>query len=155
MLAQDIFNHVVARAEATLAARTPEPPSPPPVERCEQHVQLDKFFSTKRFCEHHDAAIELVSILTGYKPQPVKKIEVVPFSILYCKSINECWIVIFNGAGFCRLELSTLHVDNNCETIPLLQQARSYLEWFKKTDPVEFLAWCRKHLDRTTWIYDL
>lgn len=148
-----IIAEIVRRAEALIAV-LPVETSPPLDTRTDQQRSLDRFFSKKRFCEHHDAAVELVGILTGHTPVGQQKVEVPPFTILYCTTNKRPWILLHDNKGFPGLDTHFFN-QAGCERMATKQEAQAFLDEFKKVNPDEFYKWCITKLDATRWMVEL
>ena len=152
-VAKSIHATILSRATA-LIPKLPVALAPPT--RSERDAALDRLFARTSFGCNTDKVIELVSLVTDYKPVPPAKVAGEPFTVLYCQSNGVFWVVLFESHGFATLKDGTYHVDAGCERLATQEEARKFLAGFADVDPEKFLAWVSSKFSQgTKWIVDL
>lgn len=155
IIASTIHSAIVQRARDLLTKRRiNEPAAKKP--KTEQQQALDEFFSTKRFCEHHESARELVTIIFGYRPSPPDESSPEPFSIQFCRHNKCCWILLDGTYGFRLLDNGKYTRQVACETVPSIDEAVDYVDKsFATMDPEKFMSWCKGNMPDMKWVLEL
>jgi hypothetical protein len=155
IIAESVHKTIVQRACDLLnKRRTSEPVVEKP--KTEQQKALDEFFSTKRFCEHHESARELVTLMLGYRPTPPDESSSELFSIQFCRHNKCCWILLDGTYGFRSLDNGKYTRQVACETVPSIDEAVDYLDKvFAPLDPEKFLSWCKRNMPDAKWMLEL
>lgn len=151
---EHVFSEIVRRTELRAKEVAAEPEQPSQL-KSERSRELDEFFSTQRFCDHHDSARELVKILTGYLPTSCL-IHVPPrFSIVYCRQNKRCHVLLEGTNGFPGLDRGRLYWSSVCERPATQEETAAFIVMLKGITPADFFEWVEKNLEKHRWMMEL